>query len=63
MGVEAGGEEDNDHKMVANDSNFFNLEVSSNSDENSEYLFLDEISIGLNCRESKRNVKVKAFQV
>ena len=63
MGVEVGGEEDNDHKMVANDNIFFNLEVSSNSDENSEYSFLDEISTGLNFRESKRNVKVKEFQV
>ena len=50
MRGEPQGEENDDHNMGVNDV-FFDREVSSNGDENSEYSFLDEISTGVNFRE------------
>ena len=47
MGREPDGQEGNDHNMGVKDA-FFYLEVSSKSDENSEYSFHDEIYAGVN---------------
>ena len=42
------GEEENNNNMGVYDKIFFDLEVSSNNDENSEHQFLDVIFTGVN---------------
>ena len=55
MGREPDGQEGNDHNMGVKDNAFFYLEVSSKSDENSEYSFHDEIYAGVNFWELLAN--------
>ena len=55
--------------MGVTDNIFFDLEVSSNNDENSEYSFFDKISTGVNSQVLlatfllELSVNVKEFQV